>query len=245
VSAVLAGRRAVLEALRAGHGRVTRMYLLEGGRGGILRELHEAATGGGVPVEEVPRAMLDQLAEGRPHQGVVAFRESAGAPTLDDVLRRAKDKGEAPFIVVLDEIKDPQNAGAVVRTAECAGAHGVVMTERRSAPMGPGMERSSAGAVEHLPVVTVVNLRGALERLKESGCWAVGAEMEGAKPYTDVDFVRPVALVLGEEGKGLRDLTRKTCDDLVRIPMKGKIGSLNVSAAAAVLCFEVVRQRTR
>ncbi|MEK7476635.1 MAG: 23S rRNA (guanosine(2251)-2'-O)-methyltransferase RlmB [Candidatus Coatesbacteria bacterium] len=243
MSAVLAGRRAVLEALRVGAGRVTRVYLLEGGRGGILRELHEAAASARVPVEEAPREMLDQLAEGRPHQGVVALAASAGAPTLDDVLRRARDQGEAPFIVVLDEIKDPQNAGAIVRTAECAGAHGLVMTERRSAPVGPGMERSSAGAIEHLPVVIVGNLRQALDRLKEAGVWAVGADMAGTKAHTDADFVRPVALVLGEEGKGLRDLTKKTCDDLVRIPMKGKIGSLNVSAAAAVLCFEVVRQR--
>jgi len=243
MSAVLAGRRAVLEALRGGNRRVTRVCLLGGGRGGILRELRDAAERAGVPVEEAAREALDGLAGGRPHQGVVALAEIAGEPELADILDRARARGEPPFVVVLDEIKDPQNAGAIVRTAECAGAHGVVMTIHRSAPPGQGMERSSAGAIEHLPVVGVVNLRMALERLKEAGCWAVGADMEGTKLHTGADFAGPVAVVLGEEGKGLRELTKRTCDELVRIPMKGRIGSLNVSAAAAVLCFEVVRQR--
>lgn len=242
---VIAGRRAVFEALRAGRRQVEVVYVLAGGEGGILRELRTAATSRGVQVEEAPAGRLDALAGGVPHQGVVALAAGAGEPGIADLLALAKERGEPPFLVALDELKDPQNVGAIIRTAEGAGAHGLVMTRHRTAPVGPGVERASAGAIEHLPVVPVVNLREALTKLKEAGCWIVGADMAGAGEYTAYDFARPVVLVMGEEEKGLRDLTRKTCDDLVRIPLRGKVGSLNVSASAAVLCYEVVRQRAR
>jgi 23S rRNA (guanosine2251-2'-O)-methyltransferase len=194
----------VLEALRAGSRKVSRVYILGGGRGGILREIADEAARAGVPVEEAARELLDQMAAGRPHQGILALAESSGEPELEDILARARDRGEPPFVVVLDEIKDPGNAGAIVRTAECAGAHGVVMTSHRSAPAGVGMDRSSAGAIEHMLVVRVVNLRSTLDRLKAAGVWATGADLEGTKPHTKADFTRPTALVLGEEGRGGR-----------------------------------------
>lgn len=240
---VIVGRRAVFEALRAGRRQIDQVYVLDHGEGGILKELRTAASSRGVPVEQVPGSRLDALAGGTLHQGVVALAAPGGEPGLADILALAADRGEPPFIVALDELKDPQNVGAIIRTAEAAGAHGVVTTKHRSAPLGTGVERASAGAVEHLLVVTVVNLREALAKLKDAGCWIVGTAMDGAADYTAYDFNRGVVVVLGEEEKGLRDLTRKTCDELVRIPLRGKVASLNVSAAAAVLCYEVVRQR--
>jgi 23S rRNA (guanosine2251-2'-O)-methyltransferase len=242
---VIAGRRAVFEALRGGRRQVEQVYFADGGEGSILKELRTAATSRHVPIEIVSAARLDALAAGMMHQGVVALAAGAGEPGIAEVLALAADRGEPPFIVALDELKDPQNVGAIIRTAEAAGAHGLVMTRHRSAPVGLGVERASAGAVEHLAVVTVVNLRDALTRLKDAGCWIVGADMSGAGDYTAYDFNRGVVVVLGEEEKGLRDLTRKTCDDLVRIPLRGKVASLNVSAAAAILLYEVVRQRGR
>jgi 23S rRNA (guanosine2251-2'-O)-methyltransferase len=196
-------------------------------------------------VECVDRAELDALAGGHTHQGIVAEAEPGAEPTLDGLLDSVRASGEPALIVVLDEVADPQNAGAVVRTAEAVGAHGVVMTLHRSAPGGAGMSRASAGAIEHLPVVRVVNLRRALERLRDAGIRTVGADPAAATVHTAADLAGPVALVLGAEGRGLRDLTRRTCDELVRIPLRGRTASLNVSAAAAVLLYEAVRQRVK
>ncbi len=239
----LSGRRAVLEALRAKRRRVSRVYLQSDGRGGIRKEIMEAASGGGVPVEEVPQERLNELAAGQDHRGVVAMAEPSRELVLDELLAKVAASAEPAFILVLDELKDPQNVGAILRTAEGAGAGGVVITRHRSAPLGRGIERASAGAYEHVPTVRVANLRDALLRIKKAGCWVVGADAQAPQDYTRADLARPVALVLGEEGRGLRELTKRDCDELVSIPLKGKVGSLNVSAAAAVLCFEVLRQR--
>lgn len=218
---------------------------MEGGKGGAMREVLDLARARGIPVKTATRSDLDRLAGGESHQGVVAVagKAAAGGRTLDALLTRARDVARPALFVALDEVKDPGNAGAIVRTAEAAGADGLIMTEHRTAPAGGGMSRASAGAVEHLPVVRVVNLRDALDRLKEAGCWVVGADANGDRSHTAADLARPVVLVLGEEERGLRELTRKTCDDLVRIPMRGKVASLNVSAAAAILLYEAVRQR--
>ena len=238
---VVRGRRAVLEVLRVGRRRVRKVLVLDSARGGIVGRIADKARRRGAEVRAVPERELAEFAGGKSHQGVVALVETLQGFSLDDLLSRVA--GGAAFLVALDELKDPQNVGAIVRTAEAAGAHGVVMTLNRSAAIGRGAHRASAGAVEHLPAARVVNLRDALERLKEAGCWVVGADAGAEKEYTQADFRRPTVLVLGEEGKGLRSLTRRTCDELVRIPLGGKVESLNVSAAAAVLCFEVVRQR--
>lgn len=240
---ILRGRHAVLEALKAGKRAIRQISMLEHGHGGVVDEIRQLAAARAVKIAVVPRAILDTLCRDQPHQGVVAFAEPLPELGLSDIVAVLKASVDPAFVVVLDEVKDPQNAGAILRTAEAAGVHGVVVTAHRSAFAGEGVERASAGATEHVPFVRVINLRAALEELKEAGCWVVGADMEGAKPHTDADLVRPVAIVLGEEGKGLRELTKKTCDELVRIPMRGQIASLNVSAAAAILCFEVIRQR--
>jgi 23S rRNA (guanosine2251-2'-O)-methyltransferase len=243
---LICGRHAVLEALRAGGRRIIRIHMLRGGGGGIMREIASCARSRGIEVAVAERAELQALAGHVPHRGVVAVVSggpAAGETSVDDLLDRARAAGDPAFIVALDELKDPQNVGAILRTAEGAGAHGVVMTANRSASLGAGVERASAGAVEYVPVARVVNMRSALVRLKESGCWVVGADASATKEYTRADLTGPVVLVLGEEGRGLRDLTRRCCDDLVRIPMRGKVESLNVSASAAVLCYELVRQR--
>ena len=245
---LVAGRRAVLEALRAGTRRIARLFVLDGGRGGPFREVMELATKQGIPVESASRERLDRLARGVMHQGVVAVGPEPSAPGtggLEGLLARLGAGGEPALLVALDEVKDPQNVGAVVRTAEAAGAQAVILTAHRTAGDGPGLARASAGAVEYLPLIRVVNLRDALERLKEAGCRVVGADAAGTRAHTDTDLAGPVVLVLGEEGRGLRELTRKTCDELVRIPMRGKVASLNVSAAAAVLLYEAVRQRLK
>jgi len=240
---LLAGRRAVLEALRAGKRRVECVWCLQGGKGEILGEIAGLAEARGVRVLEVSRREMDALARGAEHRGVLARATTTESSSLEDLLAVPAERGESALLVALDEVKDPQNVGAIIRTAEGAGAHGLFMTEHRTAPLGDGVRRASAGAVEHLEVARVTNLRGALEKCKEAGCWVLGADAAGEQEYTETELTKPVVIVLGEEGKGLRDLTRKTCDALVRIPLLGRTASLNVSAAAAAILFEAARQR--
>jgi 23S rRNA (guanosine2251-2'-O)-methyltransferase len=240
---IVAGRHAILEALRGGSRRLTVIHIDGGAEGRIIAEITQAALRAGVPVREAVGDEIERMAPGVRHQGVVAETPAPSEGTLPALLERIGNGSVPALVVVLDELTDPQNVGAIVRTAECAGAHGVVITANRSAPVGPGVENASAGAVEHLPPVRVTSLRDALEKLKRAGCWIIGADTAGEKVYTEADFRGPVALVLGAEGEGLRRLTKETCDELVRIPLLGKIASLNVSAAAAVLCYEAVRQR--
>jgi 23S rRNA (guanosine2251-2'-O)-methyltransferase len=237
------GRRAVLEALRAGKRQITRLYALAGGSGGPFPEITSLAKSRGIDVKFVSRPELDELSRGGRHQGVVLIASTGAEASIETLLENAASCGEPAFFAALDELKDPHNVGAIIRTAEGAGLHGIVTTINRSAARGPGMERSSAGAVEYFPVARVVNLRDALMRLKDAGCWVIGADASGGKELTEADLTRPLVLVLGEEGKGLRDLTLKTCDETVRIPLAGKIQSLNVSVSAGILFFEVVRQR--
>jgi len=237
------GRRAVLEALRAGKREISRLYVLEGGGGGPLREILSLAGKMGAEVKFCGRRELDGISRGGRHQGVVLMAAAGAGASIETLLDAAAESGRPAFFAALDELNDPHNVGAIIRTAEGAGLHGILTTVNRSAGRGPGMERSSAGAVEYFPVARVVNLRDALERLKDAGCWVIGADAGGEKEYTAVDLGRPLVLVLGGEGRGLRELTRKTCDETVRIPLAGRIQSLNVSVSAAVLFFEVVRQR--
>jgi len=237
------GRRAVTEVLRSGKRKVAVLWIAAGNRAGPVSEIRSLAARRGVEVREADREELDRLAGTEHHQGVVAMAERGREASVEELIARAAAAGEPAFIVALDEVKDPQNVGAVIRTAESAGAHGLVITEYRSAPLAGGVERASAGAVEYLPVATVANLRDALERMKKAGCWVVGTDASAPRAHTGASLDRPVVVVLGEEGRGLRELTARTCDELVAIPMRGKVGSLNVSAAAAVMCYEVVRQR--
>ncbi len=242
---VLRGRRPVVEALRSKKRKVHEIRMIAGGAGEILDEIRQLAREHGVRVVEATHPELDGLAEGQLHQGVIAHADELPAVSLDELIGIVKSSDRPGLVVALDEVKDPQNVGAIMRTCDAAGAHGVVITEHRSAASAVGLEKSSAGASETVPLVRVVNLRDALGKLKDAGCWVIGADAAGPKDHFAEDFTGPVVLVLGEEGKGLRDLTRKNCDLLVRVPMAGKIASLNVSATAAILLFEAVRQRAQ
>ena len=241
----LVGRHAVLEALRAGQ-PVSRVLVSRTARGaGPLRDIVEAARRRGVPVQPVDARRLDGLAQGLPHQGVAALTAVQALVGLDDVLEVARGCGEPPFLIVLDGVEDPHNLGAVIRTAEAAGAHGVVSPRRRAAGLTPAVARAAAGATAHLAVAGVGNLVAALEELKQAGLWVIGADPEAAEPYDAGALEPPVALVVGAEGRGLHRLVRERCDRLVRIPLRGQVRSLNVSVAAALLLYEVARRAGR
>lgn len=238
---IIVGRQAVSEALRAGR-PIEALYVAKGERTGSLPGIIAKARELGVPVKETDPRKLAQLSLGEYNQGVVAVaavREYAG---IEDILKLAEARGEPPFILVCDGIEDPQNLGAIIRTAECAGAHGVVIPKRRSAGLSPATERASAGAVEHLPVARVNSIASFLDYLKERGVWVYCADMDG-RPYYETDFSGPAALVIGAEGSGLGRLVREKADFTVSIPVRGKIDSLNASVAAGVICCEISRQR--
>ena len=227
----------LLEALRSAPERVNKVFVQEErGHARIGEVIHEAKAHH-VPVVFVPAKRLDLIAPG--HQGVMAEVSPKKYSTLEDILARSPK----PFVVILDEVEDPQNLGAIIRSAEGAGADGLILPERRSAGLTETVDTVSAGALEHLPVARVTNLVRAMEELKEKGLWLVGAEGSGEEPWYSFDYTGPIGIVLGSEGKGLRPLVRKTCDKVLSIPLAGKVNSLNVAAAAAVFLFEVVRQR--
>jgi rRNA methylase, putative, group 3 len=193
-------------------------------------------------VQEVDRSRLDELSASKAHQGVIAFVTPYTYVTVDEILKRASQLNQPPFIIVLDEITDPHNFGSILRTAECCGAHGVIIPKRRSVGLTPAAIKASAGAVEFIHVAKVTNISSTLDDLKERGLWIAGADMVG-QTYTKANLTGPIALVIGNEGKGLGRLVREKCDFLVSIPLKGKIESLNASVAAGILMYEVVRQR--
>jgi 23S rRNA (guanosine2251-2'-O)-methyltransferase len=237
----LLGRRAVLEALRGGR-PVSRVLVaptvvVRGALGEILQE----ARARGVAVQRVDRRHLDTLARGVPHQGVAAVVAAAAPVTVDELLERIRRRGEKPFLMVLDGVEDPHNLGAVIRTAEAAGAHGIIIPKRRAAGLSPAVARASAGAIAHLPVAQTANLATVLERLKGEGVWVVGADPAGAEPYDTAGLAPPIALVVGGENLGLHRLVRERCDRVVRIPLRGRVASLNVSVAAGLLLYEVAR----
>lgn len=241
----LVGRHAVLEALRAGQ-PVSRVLVSRTAHGGgPFRDIFETARRRGIPVQPVDPRRLDSLAQGLPHQGVAALTAVQALVGLDDVLEVARRRGEAPFLIVLDGVEDPHNLGAVIRTAEAAGAHGVVIPRRRAAGLTPAVARAAAGATAHLAVAGVGNIAGALGELKKAGVWVVGADPEAAEPYDAGALEPPIALVVGAEGRGLHRLVRERCDRLVRIPLRGQVRSLNVSVAAALLLYEVARRAGR
>ena len=239
--AIIYGVNPVLEALRGRNRPVERIAIAHGTRIVRFDELMRMAKVAGIPVARQPAAALDRLANGRSHQGVVAWVGAAEYATLDDVLERMSER---PLVVLLDGVEDPHNLGAIVRTAECAGAAGVVIPERGAAGLTETVAKTSAGALEHLPVARVTNLVNAIEALKGAGAWVVGLEAGAKTIYTGYDFSGPTALVFGGEGKGLRRLVRERCDILVSIPLLGQIESLNVSVTVGVVLFEAVRQRS-
>lgn len=238
---LIAGRNAVSEALRSQRS-INKILLQEGAHGGSLGEIIALAKQKGVPVETVKAEKLDKLAKGLRHQGVAALAAPIAFRTLDDVFARAAEKNEEPFILLLDELQDPQNVGALIRSADAAGVHGVLMPRRRSCPLNAVVAKISAGAVEYVPVVQIGNIAQTIEELKQLGCWVVGADMDGVDFYA-ANMSGPIVLVIGAEGRGLGRLVKQKCDDVVSIPMNGGVNSLNASAAGAVLMYEVVRQR--
>ena len=238
---LIAGRNAVSEALR-GNRSINKIVVQEGARGGSLGELLALAKSKGVPVETVKAEKLDKMAPGIRHQGVAALAAPIAFQPLEDVIPKAAAKNEAPFLLLLDELQDPQNVGALIRTADAAGVHGVLMPRRRSCPLNAVVAKISAGAVEYVPVVQIGNIAQTMEELKARGCWIIGADMDGVDFYA-ANMTGPIVLVIGAEGKGIGRLVKQKCDDIVSIPMNGGVNSLNASNAGAVLMYEVVRQR--
>jgi len=242
---LIEGRNAVLEALRAGRS-IDKLYLAKGETDKTLAHIAARARAAGVVVVEADRRKLDALSASptKAHQGVVAVAAVKDYCSLADILRVAEERGEPPFVLVCDEISDPHNLGAILRSAECVGAHGVVIPKRRSAGVTGIVDKTSAGAAEHVPVARVPNLPAALRELQERGLWIYGTAADGASDLWHTDFTGPLALVIGSEGEGMGRLVREHCDFLVRIPLRGKLDSLNASAAAGILMYEVLRQRT-
>ena len=235
------GRNAVLEALRAGK-PIDKLYVLDGCPDGPVRTIIREAKKGDTIINYVKKERLDQLSETGHHQGVIAMAASYEYATVEDILEKAREKGEAPFIFVRDNIEDPHNLGAMIRTANLAGAHGVIIPKRRAVGLTPTVARTSAGAINYTPVAKVTNLKQTMEQLKKEGMWFVCADMDGT-PYYQMDLKGPMGLVIGNEGEGVNRLIKETCDFVASIPMKGDIDSLNASVAAGVLAFEIARQR--
>ena len=239
---LIAGRNAIAEALRAGRA-IDSLYVQRGERGGALQALVKKAKEAGAAIKEADPKKLDYLCGGANHQGVVAVAAVKEYATVEDLFRRAQEKDEPPFFVVCDELEDPHNLGAILRTAECAGVHGVIIPKRRSVGLTYAVGKASAGAVEYLPVARVGNLPSLLEELKARGLWIYAADMDGS-PWCQTDFTGPTALVIGSEGRGVGRLVKEKADFVVSLPLKGNINSLNASVAAGILCYEVARQRS-
>jgi len=239
------GIHAVREALEAGRA-FDRIVIARGRQDTRVEDIVKLARERNISVRFEDRGQLDRLADSKDHQGVVALAAARAAATLEDILAAANagpGKGEKGLIVLLDGVEDPHNLGAIIRTALAAGAHGVLVPERRAAGLTDTVARASAGALSHMPVAKVTNLARAMEELKEAGYWLIGLDEDAEKSYTQADYTSPVGIVLGGEGKGLHELTRKRCDFVVSLPTVGPVKSLNVSVAAGVVLFEAVRQR--
>jgi 23S rRNA (guanosine2251-2'-O)-methyltransferase len=235
------GRNSVLEALN--HGKPLDKVLLKKGHvEGSLKVIAAKAKERGIPVTEVDKARLDELSESGNHQGVLAFRPAVPYADLEDMLELAKEKGEDPFIVLLEGITDPHNLGAVIRTAEAVGAHGVVIPKRRASGLNAVVAKTSSGAIEHMLIAHVTNMTETIKKLKKLGLWIACADMGGQDLYR-VDLSGPLAIVIGSEGTGVSRLVSENCDFQVKIPMRGLIASLNASVAAGVIMYEVLRRR--
>lgn len=239
---MIEGRNALSEALRAGRA-IDKLYVASGDTNQALNHLVAQAKQAGAVVVRTERTRLDQMSPTGAHQGVIATVAAHGYAQLDDVFARAEARGEAPLIVLCDELSDPHNLGAIIRSAECAGAHGVIIPKRRSVGLTAVVSKTSAGALEYMPVVRVSNIASAIRELRARGVWVLGTAAGGSTRLYDADLKGPAAIVIGSEGEGMSYLVAQLCDYLVSIPMKGEISSLNASAAAAILLYEAVRQR--
>lgn len=239
---ILVGRNAVTEALKAGRG-INKILLASGDREGSVTEIAALAKERGIVVQYVERAKIEALAGGHRHQGVLAYVAPVPYAELDDILKAAEEKGEEPFLVLLDELEDPHNLGALLRTADATGVHGILIPKRRSVSLNATVAKTSAGAVEYVPVARIGNIVQTLKALKERGFWVAGADMDGEKAYYEADLTGPLVLVVGSEGRGMSRLTKEACDFIVSMPMVGRINSLNASVAGSILMYESMRQR--
>lgn len=235
------GRNAVRELLKSDR-TIEKIYVQSGEREGSITVLCAEAINRGIPLIEVEKSKLDRLCGFEQHQGIVAIASEKEYVEIEDVLKIAEERGEKPLIVIADNISDPHNLGAIIRCAEGAGAHGIIIPKRRSACITPAVAKTSAGAVEHLAAVKCVNVTETIKKLKDYGLWIFAAEADG-EDYTKVDFDTPCAIVVGSEEHGVSELVKKNCDYIVSLPMRGKVNSLNVSTASAVLLYEAIRQR--
>ncbi len=235
------GRNAVIEAFRSGK-TIDKVYLQDGCHDGPLSTISREARKKDTIVQYVPKERLDQMSGTGKHQGVIAMAAAYEYAGVGDILQAAKDKGEEPFIIILDNIEDPHNLGAIIRTANLSGAHGIIIPKRRAAGLTAAVARTSAGAIYHTPVAKVTNISATIEELKKEGLWFVCADMDGEIMY-QLDLKGPIGLVIGNEGEGVSRLVKEKCDFTAAIPMKGDIDSLNASVAAGVLAYEIVRQR--
>ncbi len=238
---LIEGRNAVLEAFRSGK-TIDKLYILDGCRDGPVQTILREAGRRDTVVTFLPRERLDQMTQTKNHQGVIAQAAAYGYVEVDEILRRAREKGEPPFLILLDGIEDPHNLGAIIRTANLAGAHGVIIPKRRAVGLTAVVARTSAGALNYTPVAKTSNLKTTMEKLKQEGLWFVCADMGGESMYR-LDLTGPIGLVIGNEGTGVSRLVKETCDMTAAIPMRGDIDSLNASVAAGVLAYEIVRQR--
>lgn len=239
---MIEGRNAVTEAIRSGR-TINKVFLADGDTDKALGRLAAMAKEAGAVVVRIDRRKLNEMSPTGAHQGIIAAVAAHEYVTVDDLLAAAESRGEAPLLVVCDELSDPHNLGAILRTAECAGAHGVIIPKRRSVGLTAVVGKASAGAIEYMPVARVSNIAATLRELKQRGVWIFGTAAEGATPLYDADLTLPAAIVIGNEGVGMSRIVAEQCDFKVSIPMKGRISSLNASAAAAILLYEAVRQR--
>lgn len=242
-SNIICGRNPVLEAVRSGR-EIDRLLVAHGVSGGSVTAIIAKCNQRGILIKEVSPQKLDYYCAGANHQGVAVMFASQEYSTPEEILDVAKERGEQPFIIVCDEIEDPHNLGAIIRTAEACGVHGIIIPKRRSASLNATVAKSASGALEYMKVARVTNIPNTIDFLKSQGVWVFGADMDG-EDYASVDFDMPCALVIGNEGKGIGTLTAKKCDRIVSLPMCGKINSLNASVAAGVLMYEALRKRRK
>ena len=241
---IVIGRNSVLELIKSGKD-VNKLYIQKGVRHGSINEIISKAKESKIVIKEIEKSKLDEMCDNQNHQGVIATVPPYEYSDVDDILNLAKEKNENPFIIILDEIEDPHNLGSIIRTAECAGAHGVIIPKRRSAEVNSTVNKTSAGAVQYVKVARVNNLNDTIKYLKENDVWVYGTDASAKEYYNEQNYSDGVAIVIGSEGYGMNKLVTKNCDFLVRIPLKGKVNSLNASVSAAIMMYEVVNQRMK
>ena len=240
----ISGRNAVLEALKA-HTTINKILITKEKEDGSLGQIIAIARENNLIIQEVDREALDKISGTRAHQGVMAYLAARDYSTVEDILQIAKDRNEPPFILILDEVQDPNNFGAIIRTANAVGVHGIIIPKRRSVALTPTVAKVSAGAIEYMAVARVSNLASTMEELKKEGVWIAGTDLSGETPFFGADLKGSIALVVGSEGYGIGRLVKEKCDYVLSIPMKGEVSSLNASVAAGVVLYEIFRQRAR